>query len=126
MSTVERIYTYERNGKTVIVKRSWTNNTTLTNRRNTLNAYFEANKDAIQRMKNYMAVFNDYNTRNPQHTVSYSTIVNKIHKVFGHKRKHSAANSAGLHHDEANNQTSDDNKQVDTNEGIDSDENDIL
>ena len=109
MSTVERIYTYERNGKTVIVKRSWTNNETLTNRRNTLNDYFNNNKDDIQKMKNYMTVFNDYNNKNPQHKVSYSTIVNKIHKVFGHKNKRCVVNN-------------EDNKQVKTNDENDSDD----
>ena len=106
MSTVERIYTYERNGKTVIVKRSWTNNQTLTNRRNTLNDYFKNNKEDIQKMKNYITVFNDYNNKNPQHKVSYSTIVNKIHKVFGYKNKHDIVNN-------------DDNKQMNTNDSVD-------
>ena len=113
MSTVERIYTYERNGKTVFVKRSWITNQTLTDRRNTLNNYFEANKDDIQKMKNYMTVFNDYNNKNPQHKVSYSTIVNKMYKVFGHKNKHCVVNN-------------DDNSQVKTNDENDSDENEIL
>ena len=116
MSTVERIYTYERNGKTVIVKRSWINNETLTDRRNTLNDYFEANKDDIQRMKNYMTVFNDYNNKNPQHKVSYSTIVNKMHKVFGHKNKHCVVNNDGLRHDEVNSSTSDDNNSLSSDE----------
>ena len=101
MSTVERTYTYERNGKTVIVKRSWITDQTLTDRRNTLNDYFEANKDALQRMKNYMAVFNDYNNKNPQHKVSYSTIVNKIHKVFGYKNKRCVVNNEAVDSDES-------------------------
>ena len=109
MSTVERIYTYERNGKSVIVKRSWTNNQTLTNRRNTLNDYFKNNKEDIQKMKNYITVFNDYNNKNPQHKVSYSTIVNKIHKVFGYKNKHDVVNNV-------------DNSQVKTNDKNESDD----
>ena len=122
MSTVERIYTYERNGKTVIVKRSWTNNQTLTNRRNTLNDYFKNNKEDIQKMKNYITVFNDYNNKNPQHKVSYSTIVNKIHKMFGYKNKHDIVNNDGLRHDEINSSTSDDNSQVKTNDENESDD----
>ena len=113
MSTVERTYTYERNGKLVVVKRSWTNNETLTNRRNVLNDYFNNNRDDILNMKNYMTVFNDYNNKNPQHTVSYSTIVNKMHKMFGYKRKHNIVNNG-------------DNQQVNTNDNIDNDDNIIL
>ena len=113
MSTVERTYTYERNGKLVVVKRSWRNNETLTTRRNTLNDYFKNNKDDIQKMKNYITVFNDYNNKNPQHKVSYSTIVNKIHKVFGYKNKHDIVNNG-------------DNQQVNTNDSIDNDDNIIL
>lgn len=109
MSTVERTYTYERNGKLVVVKRSWTNNQTLTNRRNVLNDYFENNKENILNMKNYMTVFNDYNNKNPQHTVSYSTIVNKIHKVFGYKNKHDVVNNV-------------DNSKVKTNDENESDD----
>ena len=87
MAENNKIYTYERNGKTVFIRRSWRNNENLTNRRNILNDYFKNNKEDIQNMKSYIDVFNDYNNKNPLHKVSYSTIVNKIHKEFGNKNK---------------------------------------
>ena len=87
MAEIEKIYTYERNGKIVFIRRSWRNNENLTNRRNILNDYFKSNKEDIQNMKSYIDVFNDYNNKNPLHKVSYSTIVNKIHKEFGNKNK---------------------------------------
>ena len=85
---VEKIYEYKNsNGKSIIIKRKWTNKEETTNRREALNNYFEQNKDKIANMKNYKAVYNDYNSNNPDYNVSYKTILKRLHKLYGMKNK---------------------------------------
>ena len=90
---VERIYKYENtDGKTVIIKRKWRNKDTTVNKRQALNDYLEQNKDEIPKMKNYRAVFNDYNAKNPDYKVSYTTMIKNLHKLYGMKnKKHSSS-----------------------------------
>ena len=82
---VERVYEYKYGDKKVTVKRKWNNNGITANKRKALNDYIEQNKDEITKMKNYKAVFNDYISKNQDHKVSYTTMVNKLHDVFGKK-----------------------------------------
>ena len=78
---VEKSYEYQRGNKTVVVKRKWNLNSKVAEKKKALNDYFEKNKDEISQMKNYRAVFNDYNSKNPDYQVSYTTILKRLHNM---------------------------------------------
>lgn len=86
---IERVYEYKYGDKKIVVKRKWNNNGTTANKRKALNDYIEQNKDEIMKMKNYKAVFNDYISKNQDYKVSYTTMVNKLHGIFGKKNHRS-------------------------------------
>ena len=86
---IERVYEYKYGDKKIVVKRKWNNNGTTANKRKALNDYIEQNKDEIMKMKNYKAVFNDYISKNQDYKISYTTMVNKLHGIFGKKNHRS-------------------------------------
>ena len=96
---IERVYEYKYGDKKITVKRKWNNNGIVANKRKALNDYIEQNKDEISKMKNYKAknykaVFNDYNSKNSEYKISYTTMVNKLHDIFGKKNmKHVSSES---------------------------------
>ena len=71
----EKTYTYQRDGKTITIKRKWNNS--LCGKQQALNKYFETYKDDISKMKNYKDIFRDYNEKNGDNKVSYTTILKR-------------------------------------------------
>ena len=71
----EKTYTYQRGDKTVTVKRKWNNHNS--NKQKALDQYFDTYKDEISKMKNYKAIFRDYNEKNGENKVSYTTILKR-------------------------------------------------
>lgn len=92
---VQKIYEYRYGDKTIVVKRTWSNSGSTARKRKALDDYISQNMDAIAGMKNYKAVFNDYLSKNQENTVSYTTMLKKLHSVFGKKNvRHNSPESS--------------------------------
>ena len=96
---IQREYTYNKNGKSIKIKRKWTTTADNLAKQQAVNKYFEDNIDAIKQAKNIKKVYEDYNANNSDNKVSYNMIYNRYIRLFDSKknrktrREHSKNNS---------------------------------
>lgn len=83
---IERTYIYNRNGKDVKIKRSWTKSNANINKNEKLNEYFNNNLENIKTMKNIKAVYANFMETYPDSKVSYSMLYNKYQKHFNTRK----------------------------------------
>ena len=79
-----KVYTYERNGKTISIKRKWTNIGEKQLKQQELNDYFK-NITELDNTKSIQALFKEYNN-NHEHKISYSMFYKRYAEHFGPKR----------------------------------------
>ena len=80
----DKVYKYERNGKTISVRRKWTNFGDKQLKQQALAEYFANNAD-IDRTKSIQTLFQEYNN-NHELKISYSMFYKKYAEHFGPKR----------------------------------------
>ena len=79
-----KVYTYERNGKTISIKRKWTNIGEKQLKQQELNDYFK-NIAELDNTKSIQTLFKEYNN-NHEHKISYSMFYKRYAEHFGPKR----------------------------------------
>ena len=84
---IQREYTYNKNGKSIKIKRKWTTTADNLAKQQAVNKYFEDNIDAIKQAKNIKKVYEDYNANNSDNKVSYNMIYNRYIRLFGSNMK---------------------------------------
>ena len=87
---VEREYTYNKDGKSVKIKRKWTTTSDKLAKQQAVDKYFEDNLDAIKQAKNIKKVYEDYNANNSDNKVSYNMIYNRYVRLFDSKKNRKA------------------------------------
>ena len=80
----DKVYKYERNGKTISVRRKWTNFGDKQLKQEALAEYFANNAD-IDRTKSIQTLFQEYNN-NHELKISYSMFYKKYAEHFGPRR----------------------------------------
>ena len=83
----ERVYKYKKGNKTIVIKRKW-NCKGNSDKNKALNDYLEQNRDIIPNFKTWRAVLEDYNSKNENNKVSYTTILKRLNEIYGKKNKH--------------------------------------
>ena len=87
---IQREYTYNKNGKSIKIKRKWTTTADKLAKQQAVNKYFEDNIDAIKQAKNIKKVYEDYNANNSDNKVSYNMIYNRYIRLFDSKKNRKA------------------------------------
>ena len=80
----DKVYKYEKNGKTITVRRKWTNYGDKQLKQEALAEYF-ANIDEIDRTKTIQTLYKEYNN-NHDLKISYSMFYKKYAEHFGPRR----------------------------------------
>ena len=80
----DKVYQYNRNGKTITIRRKWTNIGDKQLKQEALSAYF-ANDADIDRTKSIQTLFKEYNN-NHDLKISYSMFYKKYAEHFGPRR----------------------------------------
>ena len=87
-TTREKFYQYQKpNGKTITIKRTWTNNNSKANKQACLKKYFEENAEEIRMMKNIKAVYDDYLIKNADNKISYSMLYHYYQSLYNTRKK---------------------------------------
>ena len=82
-------YNYEKNGKNVCIKRSYTIKGTKGKKISDLDAYFTKNADTIKSSKKLRDVLASYNDEH-EDKISFSMLYQKYKTVFGSRRQNKA------------------------------------
>ena len=82
---VVKQYNYEKDGKTVVIKRSYTVKGTKGKKINELDEYFTKNADSIKNSKKLKDVLDVYNSKH-DNKISFSMLYQKYKTVFGNRR----------------------------------------
>ena len=84
--TVEKVYTYMRNGKEVTVRRRWTKTNKTSPKHEAVKSYFDNNMDFITKARNIRAIYKDFVGQNPDIKCSYSTLYAYYQSVFNTRK----------------------------------------
>ena len=82
---VVKEYNYEKDGKTVCIKRSYTVKGTKGKKINELDEYFTKNADSIKASKKLKDVLETYNNEH-ENKISFSMLYQKYKTMFGNRR----------------------------------------
>lgn len=85
--TVTKEYKYNKNGKTVVVKRKYTVKGDRIIKNSELDNYFKDNVDVLTGKKKLKDIVEEYNNTHSSH-VSYSMFYQKYKNVFGFRKNH--------------------------------------
>ena len=88
MSTKEKVYQYHKdNGKTITIKRTWTNSNAKIMKQESLKNYFDENANEIKNMKNIKAIYDDYISKNENNKISYSMLYHYYQSQYNTRKK---------------------------------------